>query len=46
MASNTTAGVFPGKGSLPVVISYSTTPKEKRSERPSISSPLDCSGDM
>ena len=45
-ASNTATGLVPGKGSVPVAISYSTTPNEKRSVRPSMSPPRACSGDM
>src|SRR5215467_15501899 len=41
-----TAGVEPEKGTVPVDISYSTTPSEKRSERRSSTSPRACSGDM
>jgi hypothetical protein len=46
MASKITAEVSPRKGSEPVAISYSTTPKEKRSVRASSSLPRACSGDM
>jgi hypothetical protein len=38
--------VSPPNGRRPVVISYSTTPSEKTSVRPSIVLPRACSGDM
>jgi IS5 family transposase len=44
--SNSAAVVSPRKGSTPVAISYSTTPNEKRSVRPSSSLPSACSGDI
>src|SRR5213596_534597 len=40
------AEVSPRNGSVPVHISYSTAPKEKRSVRASSSFPLTCSGDI
>ena len=39
-------GRLSGNGTAPVLISYRTTPNENRSERPSISEPRACSGDM
>jgi len=36
----------PGKGGLPVIISYSTAPVEKRSDLPSMGSFFTCSGDI
>jgi hypothetical protein len=38
--------VAPANGSIPVAISYKTTPQEKMSDRASSSSPRTCSGDM
>ena len=38
--------VSPANGLRPVAISYSTTPNEKTSVRPSIVLPRACSGDM
>jgi hypothetical protein len=46
MPSKIAAALGPGKGGVPVAISYSTAPREKRSLRRSISSPRACSGDM
>jgi len=43
---STAIAVSPAKGRTPVAISYSTTPKEKTSARPSIGSPCACSGAM
>ncbi len=41
-----TAEVSPENAGLPVAISYSTAPSEKRSVRESTASPRACSGDM
>jgi hypothetical protein len=46
IALNTTAEVLPGKGGLPVAISYSTVPSEEMSVRASSASPRARSGDM
>ena len=46
MALKITAELSPRNGSVPVVISYSTAPKENRSVRASSSFPLACSGDI
>src|SRR5208282_231720 len=46
IASVITAEVSPRNGTTPVAISYSTTPNENRSVRPSSSLPRNCSGDM
>ena len=46
IASKMTADVSPRNGSVPVAISYNTTPKENRSVRESSSFPRACSGDM
>ena len=46
IASNTTPVVAPEKAWRPVAISYSTTPRLKRSVRASSASPRTCSGDM
>jgi hypothetical protein len=46
IASSISPVVCPPKGRVPVTISYSTTPNEKRSERASSSFPRACSGDM
>ena len=42
----TAASLSPLKGSLPVIISYRITPKEKMSLLESTASPPACSGDM
>ena len=44
--SKMTADVVPPNGSVPVAISYSTTPNENKSVRASRISPRACSGDM
>ena len=46
IASDTTPVVSPRKGSLPVAISYKTTPNENKSVRASSGFPRTCSGDM
>jgi hypothetical protein len=46
IASNTPAVVLPLKGTVPVAISFSTTPNEKISVRASKTIPRACSGDM
>ena len=46
IALKISAEVSPRNGSVPVAISYSTTPKENRSVRASSSLPRACSGDM
>ena len=46
IASKIAAEVSPRKGSVPVAISYSTTPSENRSVRRSSVLPSACSGDM
>src|ERR1700686_1840055 len=42
----TLSGLLPSKACLPVIISYSTAPTEKRSDRASASRPFSCSGAM
>src|SRR5438552_2969418 len=46
MLSKMAPDVLPLKGSVPVAISYSTTPTENRSVRASNSLPSTCSGDI
>ena len=46
IAAKTIAAVLPLKGSVPVAISYRTTPNENRSVRASSVSPRACSVDM
>src|ERR1700687_1387217 len=46
IAEATLSGLLPSKARLPVIISYSTAPSEKRSERASASRPSSCSGAM
>jgi hypothetical protein len=46
MPSKITAAVEPPNGTVPVAISYSTTPSENKSDRKSSASPRACSGDI
>jgi hypothetical protein len=46
IALRMSASLSPVNGASPVTISYSSTPKEKMSDRASTCSPRTCSGDM